>query len=138
MSTCSPATPVSGLPPLDRFLRQLLNAEVVPSTSVASFPVNLRHTETGYELHAVVPGIARDAINVQLKDGLMTIQVKRDAIEDRDQWQLESKWDSNAERRFRLPKDADVEAITATHNDGVLVIRVPKQAEVAPRSIAID
>ena len=41
-------------------------------------------------------------------------------------------------RRFRLPEDADSEAIRATAAHGVLTITVDKAAKARPRAIEIE
>ncbi len=48
-----------------------------------------------------------------------------------------AKTGASIDRRYRLPRDADVEKATAAHVDGVLTITLPKKAAPKPKSIAI-
>ncbi|MDW8259031.1 MAG: Hsp20/alpha crystallin family protein, partial [Gammaproteobacteria bacterium] len=41
-------------------------------------------------------------------------------------------------RRFVLPETADGDKVQATGKNGVLAIRIPKQAKALPRRIRID
>jgi len=44
---------------------------------------------------------------------------------------------ASLDRRFRLPRDADIEKATATHVDGLLTVIMPKKAAAVPQRVAI-
>jgi HSP20 family protein len=41
-------------------------------------------------------------------------------------------------RSFRLPDDADVDGIKAESRNGILKVRVPKQAAARPRTVEVQ
>ena len=78
-------------------------------------------TSKPYNLTVVAPGLAADdlSLNVLVVTGAT------------------AKTGASIDRRYRLPRDADVEKASAAHVDGVLTITLPKKAAPKPKSIAI-
>ena len=95
--------------------------------------------ETGYKFHFDLPGVAKDNIEIDVSDGVLTVRGKReDVVENKneDVYRRET-FRGVFERSFRLPTDADASSITADYNDGVLDVRVPKAATAKARRIPI-
>jgi len=122
---------------LDGFLRELLGANEHVAGRVA-FPVNVRDTAEGYELHAIVPGVPRGAIEVQAHDGKLTIRATPAELDEKAGWSRIERLPRATERTFQLPKDAQADQISATHADGVLIVHLPKTPDVAPRRIEVQ
>jgi HSP20 family protein len=103
-----------------------------------------RADATGFTIELDVPGISPEQIEVLAEDGVLSIRGERTA---RDQANREGASEERAligerpqgrfERRFRLPKSADLNAITATYALGVLTVRVAKVAPAQPRRVPI-
>jgi HSP20 family molecular chaperone IbpA len=51
---------------------------------------------------------------------------------------MRERWTSFAPRSIRLPTSADLDSISASYVDGVLMIHVPKKAEARRRQVNID
>lgn len=88
-----------------------------------------------------LPGVAHDDIDIDVVDGVLTVQGKReDKTEEKSSegkvFRRET-FVGSFRRSFRLPDNIDAGAISANHNDGVLEVRVPKAAEAQPRRIQI-
>ncbi|HSE08100.1 MAG TPA: Hsp20/alpha crystallin family protein [Nocardioidaceae bacterium] len=89
-------------------------------------------TEEGaYVLRAELPGIdpAND-VEVSVENDMLTIRGER-REESKEKNRSEFHYGSFL-RTVTLPKGADADKITASYNDGVLEVRVPTTAEVAP------
>jgi HSP20 family protein len=104
----------------------------IPATDVES-------DESGYTFRFDLPGVPKEAIEVNLEDGVLSVSGKRES---------ESKvTEGNVHRRecaygafmrsFKLPRDADPDTATAKYDNGVLVLKVPKQESARPRRIEI-
>ena len=101
------------------------------------FPaVDVRQDENGYTLEAEVPGFTRDDIGVKVEDLLLTIH----SVDPKSK----EKGDQNDSRRrsftrsFVLPKDVDIDGISASVAHGVLTLTLPKRPETKPRTIKVQ
>ncbi len=103
-------------------------------------PVDIEETPDHIMLAAELPGMRRGDIDIELEDGVLTIQgeKKEETREENSQGLLyERRWGSFT-RRFTLPRAVDAANITASYENGVLRIRVPKAEEAKGRKIEIQ
>lgn len=114
---------------------------LTPSTTQPTAPVHPPATdmlefEDRLELHLDLPGVTRDEVEVKFENGHLTIRAER---KHDDEALTHREFGSARFRRvFTLPDGSDGEAISARHENGVLVITVPKAATVRPRRIEIS
>lgn len=76
------------------------------------------------------PGVARDALRVEVSGAELTLEGRRSGYEG---WLGASR----LQRTFRVPESVDVDGIEAELNHGVLRVRLPKRKEAAPRRISV-
>ena len=110
------------------------------SSDLWSPPVDVEETPDHLVLTAELPGMSHEHIDVELEDGVLTIQgeKKEERKEDNTQGLLyERRWGSFT-RRFTLPRAVDPNNITANFENGILTIRVPKAEEAKGRKIQIN
>lgn len=131
---------------LHRDLDRLMNAPAAAdgdetSALTAWIPaVDIREEDKQFILHADLPGVDPDSIEVTLEQGVLTIRGRRDFTE-----RSESKGYRRVERvsgeffrRFALPDTADSQSVKARHTNGVLEVSIPKQPQVLPRRISVE
>lgn len=101
--------------------------------------VNFAETERGYEVHADLPGMKPEDVNVEFRDGQLWITGER-----KDEAEEESKTFHRIERRFgqfrrviALGNEVDADNVEARYKDGVLTVNVPKIAAVQPKKIEV-
>lgn len=82
-------------------------------------------------VRAELPGIKRDAINVQVVDGYLTVEASR---ETKDGEQIST---AKFNRSGALPEDVKAEGVTAAYENGVLTVTLPKKEEAKPRKITV-
>lgn len=101
--------------------------------------VDIQESETAYTLIADVPGIAFDAIDITLEDSTLTIAGERNSpsAEDGQHVCRSERRQGAFQRQFVLPDTADVDAIEANGNQGVLTVVIPKRAQLQPRKITV-
>ena len=88
---------------------------------------------------AELPGMAKDDVKVTLSDNVLTIQGKKERKTEETKknfHRVERSFGSFA-RAFRLPATVDAEKITASYEDGVLKLEMPKREESKARRIQI-
>jgi HSP20 family protein len=101
--------------------------------------VDIREDETALWLWADMPGVERDAVEVELADGVLTVE-GRVALGDYEGLSpLYTEYNvGNWVRRFSLPTDRfDHEHISARLDNGVLEVKLPKAEAARPRRIAV-
>ncbi len=89
---------------------------------------DLEETNDGYVLSMEVPGIAKENINIELEDDVLTISVKQDNEEKADNKYLRHEIVSsyNFSRGFQV-NDADMDNVTAKLENGILTVMVKKK-----------
>lgn len=90
--------------------------------------VNTREGEFAYHVDADLPGVKKDDIKINVKGNMITISGERKykkEINEKDYHRVETSF-GKFERSFTLPEGADIENITASNEDGVLEVVIPK------------
>lgn len=101
---------------------------------------DVRETEQAYLLEADLPGVVREAVEIEFHEGVLTIKGNREQTtsESEDVYHLSERRHGSFERSFRLPDKADPEKVSATLKAGVLQVTVGKKAEATPRKIVVS
>ena len=110
---------------------QLERSEWVP-------PVDISESDTAYELELDLPAVSADAVNVAVKDGVLTVGGERKFEQERNgkRHRVERRF-GRFSRSFRLPEDIDEESIDASFRDGVLYLSLTKKPKAQPRTIQV-
>lgn len=96
-----------------------------------SMKVNVAEHDGALEVTAELPGCAPEDIDVQLKDGVLTIrgEKKVEKDEDRKDFHVMERSYGSFERSFTLPAEVDGSKVDATFDKGVLKVTLPKIPE---------
>ncbi len=90
--------------------------------------VNTREGEFAYHIDVDLPGVKKDDINIDVRDNVLTISGERNfkkEVKEEDYYKVETDF-GKFTRSFTLPDNVDIENITATAEDGVLEVVIPK------------
>ena len=102
---------------------------------------DVRETENTYEVDIDLPGFKKDEIDVDLKDGYLTIRASKGL--DKDQKDKQGKYIrqeryAGACSRIFYVGEVEPDQVSAKYEDGILKISVPKQAKKElPKSTTI-
>lgn len=101
--------------------------------------VDIKETENEFLIHADIPGVDPDDIDVHMEDSMLTIKGERESEkkEERDGYKRIERHSGSFYRRFSLPDTANAEKISAKSKNGVLEIIIPKQEKTLPRKIQV-
>ena len=95
-----------------------------------------------YEIRADLPGIRPEDVEIRVDQDRLCIRGERTAEseskDDAARYQRLERVFGRFERILRLPADSDAEQIEASGRDGVLRVRIGKQASAKPRRIAVQ
>jgi HSP20 family protein len=98
-------------------------------------PADIYETEKDFTIAVDLPGIERDALEINLDDDRLVIRGAR-AAEGEAQRRAERPH-GRFLRRFGVPASVDQKGISAEYKDGVLRVRLPKRKEPKARRVEI-
>ena len=101
-------------------------------------PADVWETEDALAVAMEVPGVAREAVTIELKDDVLRVEARVDAAKYEGLEPVYTEYGvGHWARAFALPDGVDRERIEARLEDGVLTLTLPKAAEARPRRIAL-
>jgi HSP20 family protein len=112
--------------------------------------VDIRETADAYVLEAELPGHDEKNIEVHVDGGVLTIETKTEEKAERNvspdthekaaeaRYVIRERRSVSFSRSFKLPENADLEAITANFKNGLLSLEIKKRAEAKKRVIQIE
>ena len=126
-----------------RLQRQLDRAlgEVADGATVSWIPhVDIHEEAERFIVTADLPGVEGKDIEVTADKGVLTIKGERrsEKKSSKDGYESVERATGTFLRRFTLPETVDVDAIKATHINGVLEVTLPKRPQEQPRRIAVQ
>ncbi len=90
-------------------------------------------------VHADLPGVRSQDIDIDFKDGLLTIHGKAERRQPEEtSFVLNEYGIGDFHRTFQVSEQIDAGRINAALKDGVLTLRLPKVERVKPRKIAVQ
>lgn len=97
-----------------------------------SIPVNVREDKDNLLVTAELPGVAREDVNIELTDEVLSLGATRKVSGD------EGEQTVTFARSFNLPYAVQADKISAELKDGVLRLTLPKIEAVKPRKIVVS
>ena len=101
--------------------------------------LDLAETKDSYVVKAEIPGMAKDAINVSMKEGVLSIsgEKKTEERKDGENWHRIERAFGTFQRSFYIPTEVDETKVKAAYKDGVLTVSMPKREEAKRKEIPI-
>ena len=105
----------------------------------ASLPVDIRQTDAAFIVEASVPGFTPDDVEVTFDDGVLTIAGRRSSTESSKDatYVRRERRSTSVFRQVGLPAEVRPQDITATFENGVLRIEIPRAQKAAPQRIPV-
>ena len=101
-------------------------------------PVNLYETAEGFVLTAELPGLGASDIEIAIERNRVTLGGQRTVERPGDASIHRAERASGSFRRtVELPAEVDADKAEATHRNGVLMLRIPKEEKHLPRRISV-
>lgn len=94
----------------------------------------------GFSLALDIPGVPVANVEVLAEDGVLTIRGERTphSLTEGERAVMSETPRGKFVRQFRLPKTADLQAIQASHDNGVLSVRIAKVAPPQARRVPVS
>lgn len=124
---------------VDALFDQLATPAFSGSQWTQGYPLDLYETADDFVVEMAVPGIEVDGLDISIEGRQLSIQgtLPETADESRRYW-LQTIPRGEFRRTVTLPAGIEADDIQANVKDGLLVLRIPKAAEVRARKIAIN
>ncbi len=94
---------------------------------------DVRETEDTYELDIDLPGFKKDEVNVELKNGYLTIQASKgldkDESDKKGKYIRQERYAGACSRTFYVGEGVEPEDVTAKFENGILQLSIPKEAK---------
>ena len=94
---------------------------------------DVRETESTYELDVDLPGFTKDEVNVELKNGYLTIQatkgLDKDQSDKKGKYIRQERYAGACSRTFYVGEGVEPEDVTAKFENGILQLSIPKEAK---------
>ncbi|MEG1775645.1 MAG: Hsp20/alpha crystallin family protein [Clostridia bacterium] len=112
------------------FMREFFDADAAPAMRV-----DVRENETGYLLEADLPGVEKEAINLNIEDDMLTISADMNTQkkEEKNGYVCSERRTGHVERSFTL-EGIDVSGVKADYQNGVLLVTLPKEKPVEKKT----
>jgi HSP20 family protein len=130
---------------LDRMFEQVTNGQTNGQTNsyqtMWDAPAEVIETENEIRFAIEVPGLRAQDIELTIENGVMTVagekRMARREGETDDQYRLFERRYGRFVRSFRLPPTVAADRVSATCEDGLLMISIPRAEEAKPRRIEV-
>ena len=126
---------------LTNVFEDFFNDSFMPTffTSIHPIKTDVRETDKEFVIEADMPGVKKEDIRLDLRDGVLTISVEHNeqVNEEKDNYVRKERRYGSHSRSFHVD-NVRQENITAKYNDGVLTVNLPKSEEIKPKSHRID
>ena len=129
--------------PLDDLFRGLFVRPVDYGTQseAPAMKIDVREQESGYLVHAEIPGVKKEDIHVAVDGPVVSISAeRRDEKDVRESERLlrSERHVGKISRSFQLAQEIDEAHVTARYAEGVLELSLPKKVAAQARKITIQ
>ena len=105
-----------------------------------SFPVDVTNGSDSITIEASLPGFKPDDVDITVENGVLSInaETRSDHQEGEGETLVQEIRRGRVSRTIALPTGIEPDKATASFEDGVLTLRIPKAEAVKPRQIRIN
>lgn len=122
------------------FFRNMLRPTRLDLEAAPEIRLDLKENEKAYSVHAEIPGVKKEDIEVSIEGNLVSIraEVRREKEEKGETMLRSERYYGAVARSFTLATDVDEKTATAKYADGVLEMTLPKKAGGTTRRLQIQ
>jgi len=116
-----------------------LHGDPLPSPS--QIKIDVKENEAVYTVHAEVPGVAKEDIQVAIDGNLVSLRAEvsqKDEQTKDDKLLRSERFYGAVERSFQLPMEIDSTQAKARYDNGVLTLTLPKKQGMQTQRLTIE
>ena len=101
--------------------------------------IDVIEEDGAYVIKASVPGMKPEDVEVTLTNNMVTLkgEIKDEQDLNEEHYHLRERHMGKFTRAMALPMTIDVDKAEATHENGILTLRIPKSETAQPKKIAV-
>jgi len=124
---------------VNRLTQQLLGAAAGTWSRPSGMPIDTFRNGDEFVIAFDLPGVAADAIDINVERDVLTVRAERRPLElgDQAEAQVTERPLGVFSRQLFLGDALDTERIDARYDNGVLVLRIPIAERAKPRRISV-
>ena len=114
----------------DQILKNVFDSwESAGSSGPNKLALDVKESDTHYDLYMDAPGVDKDATKIEIKDHILTISTERKSVDVNEKEKLNriERFVGTSSRSIRLAEDVDEDNVEASYINGVLQVRLPKK-----------
>ena len=116
---------------LPTFFNDFFDNDWMMKTKATAPAINVVESDKDYKVEVAAPGMKKEDFNIHLGDNnelIITMEQKNENKEEHKKYLRREFAYSKFQQSFVLPDNIEKEKISASVNDGILTIELPKQA----------
>lgn len=116
---------------LPTFFNDFFDNDWMMKTNATAPAINVVESDKDYKVEVAAPGMKKEDFNIHLGDNnelIITMEQKNEDKEEHKKYLRREFAYSKFQQSFILPDDVEKEKISASVNDGILTIELPKHA----------
>ena len=116
---------------LPTFFNDLFDHDWMMKTNATAPAINVVESDKDYKVEVAAPGMKKEDFNIHLGENnelVITMEQKNENKEEHKKYLRREFAYSKFQQSFILPDDVEKEKISASVNDGILTIELPKHA----------
>jgi len=117
-----------------------LSYNTQPLLSGWSPAVDVQEDADHYYVHAEIPGMNKNEIEISLHNGALTISGERKEFKRQEKAEVcrSERFLGKFQRTFTLPVPVQGDKVKANYADGILTVTLPKAEEAKPKHIQVN
>jgi HSP20 family protein len=112
---------------IDRLFETTLSG--FASTARRQFPVDVYEDGDNTYVRAELPGVKREDIAIEMVADSLTITAQRKEADEEESFSFS--------RSLSVPEHVQADKVSASYEDGVLIVTLPKWDEAKPKKISV-
>lgn len=102
--------------------------------------VDVTEDDTNYTIHADVPGVKPQEVEIEVENGVLTLKGQREETkkDEKEGYKRTERAYGSFYRSFTLPETVNADDIKAKTEHGVLEVIIPKRAKPEPKRIKVE
>lgn len=135
----TPVSPIDRLFALQRELERTFNGGESADTGLFVPPMDVVESEHELQARLEIPGVSEDQIDIRVEDNMLTVagEKQMEQVDERAGYRLVERRYGRFARSFTLPRGVDAGNVSATYDNGVLTVHLPKTEASKPRRVQV-